>query len=117
MESYKIDSQKLGKRVCDARQQKEMSQKQLSAAICIESGSLANIESGNSVPSSELLFAIAEALDTPVDYFLADSLLNADIAIDHMLFELFNTASTSRRSRLLAVMNTLISALEKSQTD
>ena len=107
----KINIQKLGKRVCEARRNQKYTIKELAAILCIEPGSLANIESGNSMPSTELLFSISKALHVPVDYFLMDSLSNPKVAVDFLLFEMFASAP-EQKNRLVAVAKSLIAALD-----
>ncbi len=108
-----IDFQKLGKRIHSARTKKGLELKQLSEMLGIEQGSLANIESGNSAPSTDLLFNLSDILDVPVDYLLMDSLNNKDIVIDYMINDLFVATTAPQKKRLLAIANALLDAMDE----
>lgn len=108
-----IDFQKLGKRIHYARTKKGFDQKQLSELLGIEPGSLANIESGNSAPSTDLLFSLSAVLNVPVDYLLMDSLKNKDAVIDYMIDDLFVSATAPQKKRLLTIANALLDAMEE----
>lgn len=106
-----INFQKLGKRISTSRNRNGMSVKQLASKLGIESGSLANIESGNAAPSTDLLFAIANVLQVPADYLLADSLKNTSDAIDYMIYDLFVTTPSPNRNRLISMSKALLSSM------
>lgn len=102
-----IELQKLGKRVSRVRCSRHMSAKQLSRQIGIEKGSLSNIETGNSSPSSELLFDIADALGVPADYLVADSLRNKSVAVDYMMYDMLVCAPQQKRERMIAMIKAI----------
>lgn len=111
--NHSINFQKLGKRINTARNKKNLSLKKLAEKLGIETGSLANIESGNAAPSTELLFSIADTLNVPVDYLLADSLKNQKTAIDYMIHDLFVTAPAPHRKRLAAMSKALLEVMDE----
>ncbi len=109
---HNINFQKLGKRINDARRKNNISIKKLAEKLGIEAGSLANIESGNAAPSTELLFAIADILEVPADYLLADSLKNRSAAMDYMIYDLFATASPHQKKRLVEMSKALLKVMD-----
>ncbi len=71
----------LGNRILMAREEKKMSQEQLSAAVGCSQSALSNYEKGKRRIYLSQLEKIAEALERPLDYFL-DNLEQQ--SVDHM---------------------------------
>lgn len=67
----------MGNRIRSRRQIMGKTQKQVAEAINVAPSYYSNIERGIRVPSIDTLVAIANYLDTGVDLFLIDSLVNA----------------------------------------
>ena len=63
---------KVGERIRDVRKAKRIRQKVLARMVGISPGALTNFEKGRRRISLDWLHRIAEALDTPVAYFLPD---------------------------------------------
>lgn len=65
-------NESLGSVITRRRQQKEMSQRELAAAVNVSNSTIARIERGESiVPSNDTLRAIAQTLDLDYNYLLA----------------------------------------------
>jgi transcriptional regulator with XRE-family HTH domain len=63
---------KVGERIREVRKAKRIRQKVLARMVGISPGALTNFEKGRRRISLDWLHKIAEALDTPVSYFLPD---------------------------------------------
>lgn len=63
---------KVGERIREVRKSKRIRQKVLARMVGISPGALTNFEKGRRRISLDWLHKIAEALDTPVAYFLPD---------------------------------------------
>ncbi|HSF17823.1 MAG TPA: helix-turn-helix transcriptional regulator [Vicinamibacteria bacterium] len=63
---------KVGERIRDVRKSKRIRQKVLARMVGISPGALTNFEKGRRRISLDWLQRIAEALDTPMSYFLPD---------------------------------------------
>jgi transcriptional regulator with XRE-family HTH domain len=63
---------KVGERIREVRKSKRIRQKVLARMVGISPGALTNFEKGRRRISLDWLHKIAEALDTPVSYFLPD---------------------------------------------
>lgn len=61
---------KTGKRIQQAREQKNMTQEELAKRAKISRSALANYESGIREPKGEILVRIAEALEVSIDWLL-----------------------------------------------
>lgn len=64
--------QSIGLRIKDARDEKQMTQKQLADLIDMNWKYLGSIEHGRQKPSLSKLIAISKALEKSLDYFVAD---------------------------------------------
>ena len=62
----------VGQRIRDLRKAKRIRQKTLARIVGLSPGALTNFEKGRRRISIEWLHRIADALDTPVAYFLGD---------------------------------------------
>lgn len=69
-----VDYLAIGKRVKIARIRKGISQEETAELSGISSRHMSNIETAKTKPSLPALVAIANALDTSVDYFLCDNI-------------------------------------------
>lgn len=72
-----VDYTEMGNRIRYRRQLLGKTQKQVAEAINVAPSYYSNIERGIRIPSVDTLVAIANYLDTGVDLFLIDSLVNA----------------------------------------
>lgn len=71
-----VDYKAIGKRIKIARIRKGISQEEAELSS-ISSRHMSNIETGRTKPSLPTLIAIANALDTSVDYFLCDNVVKS----------------------------------------
>jgi transcriptional regulator with XRE-family HTH domain len=67
-----VAEMKVGERIREVRKSKRIRQKVLARMVGISPGALTNFEKGRRRISLDWLQKIAEALDTPVSYFLPD---------------------------------------------
>jgi transcriptional regulator with XRE-family HTH domain len=70
-----IDYQKLGLRIRQMRQEHKLTQQKLAELADLSPNYVGKIERSASVISIETLVKLANALHTPVEYFLQDSLI------------------------------------------
>lgn len=64
---------KLGKRIKQLREEKELSQLQLAKILNISNSTLSQYEAGNRVPSDDVKSKIAKIFDTTIDYLVGNS--------------------------------------------
>ena len=69
----KLDYQKIGTRIAKRRKEVGLTQAQVEEAADLGFKYLSNIERGISIPSTEVIMRLAEALDTTPDTFLVGS--------------------------------------------
>src|SRR5829696_3451862 len=70
--SAKEATARIGERVSSARTARNMRVSELARDAGVSTSLISQIERGNSRPSVATLFALAQALDVPVDSFFAD---------------------------------------------
>ena len=63
----------IGKRIKEAREAKNYTQKQLSEYIGVTSSAVANYENDNNMPSIEILNKLSEIFNCSIDYLLGKS--------------------------------------------
>ena len=68
-----IDYQRMGQRIKELREERSMTQAQLSEALGCSDGYISQVERGISNPSLEFLARLSVLYKVPVDYLLLDS--------------------------------------------
>lgn len=88
MAEYKIDYNSVGKRIKEARINRNMTQETLADLIEVNSSFISNIERGKTKMSTETLANIAKNLHMSIDYLLfGDMSLDADQHMNIVLSE------------------------------
>lgn len=72
MDRVKILIEKIGARIVEVREEKNISQAELSKRSDIDDGSLRRIETGRTNPTVKTLYTIAEALEVKVSDLIDD---------------------------------------------
>lgn len=85
-----VDYKSIGKRIKIARIRKGISQEETAELSSISSRHMSNIETGRTKPSLPTLIAIANALDTSVDYFLCDNVVKSGYVFKEEANKLFS---------------------------
>lgn len=82
-----IDYVALGQRIKEKRIQNHLTQEQLGEMCNLSTAHIGHIERGTRIPSVDVLFQIAQALNVSIDYLIFDSVSNNNIlsSIDSML--------------------------------
>ena len=98
----------IGKKIRAARKEKKLRQEDLAERTGLSPNYIGMVERGEKVPSLESFISIANALDSSADVLLADVLNNGYAVKDSLLAEKIETLSPEDRSRIYAVVDTLI---------
>ena len=83
-----IDYKKLGLRIKEIRISKELTQENLAQIVDCNSSHISNVENAHTKVSLIALLAIANALDTTIDYLLADQYKKSKNALDGAILNL-----------------------------
>jgi len=95
----------IGARVKQARMLKKLTQEQLAEKCNVSLASISRLETGTTMPSIHLLYAIACQLDVGLDFLLADFIPATDINSDptvKKILALLNNINPKERAFLLS---------------
>ena len=65
-----LDREKVGRAIAEQRRSKGMTQKQLADILNVSYQAVSRWEQGQSLPSVDMIYDIAQSLETTVDYLL-----------------------------------------------
>ena len=102
----------LGKRIKAAREKKDMTQEELSAAVDYSVDHMSVIERGVKAPRLDKLVAIANVLCVGTDELLQDDLDCAVLLQASEISERLKTLPPEKQRRVLNVLDTLITELQ-----
>ena len=102
-----LDYRKLGLRIKEARQSKNLTQEMLAEIVSCNTSHISNIENNHTKVSLNVLLAIANALDTSIDYLLSEQYDNTSQAIDTEIMRVLSTLDIESKQQVLRIINAL----------
>lgn len=99
-----MDMNKVGKRIQEMRQRRDMTQSELAQKLDMTSKYISNIECGGKSPTLETFVAIANALQIDANTLLVDMLDTSDEIKCSVLWEKLLTFPPEKRQKLLRIM-------------
>lgn len=90
----------LGDRIKEARKQKGLSQEKLAELMSVSRQAVTKWEQGQSAPSTENLFKLAEILGTKVDLLLAEPSTEEKTPTAQEIYRLYKAEKTAKRTAL-----------------
>lgn len=106
------DQQKVGKKIQYYREKNEISQEQMAVMVGISVAAVSSIERGLNFPSVESLIKIANILNVPSDFILADVINSAYVIKSCKLSDRIEKLPPSDRQRAIVVMETLLDSID-----
>jgi transcriptional regulator with XRE-family HTH domain len=103
-----IDYAKLGLKIKELRQNCGLTQDNLAELVKCNTSHISNIENNHTKVSLNVLLAIANALDTSIDYLLSEQYENTSLALDNEILREISSCSTSEKERILRVIKALL---------
>ena len=103
-----MDSLTLGKRIREARLNKQYTQQRLAEEAGIGQMYLGEIERGTKMPSLKIFINILNALDISADYVLRDELASGDRYIYDEITEKLNGLSPKQRKTAAEILDAYI---------
>lgn len=103
-----MDSLTLGKRIREARINKQYTQQRLAEEAGIGQMYLGEIERGTKMPSLKIFIKILNALDISADYVLRDELASGDRYIYDEITEKLNGLSPKQRKTAAEILDAYI---------
>ena len=102
-----IDYTLLGNRIKEVRQSRGLTQENLAELIKCNTSHISNIENCHTKVSLNALLAIANALDTSIDYLLSPQYDNSALALDNEIMRLLQTCDSDKKEKILKMINIL----------
>lgn len=100
-----IDYEKLGMRIKEIRTSKNLTQDNLAQMIDCNVSHISNIENAHTKASLIALLAIANALDTTIDYLLSSQYIKADNALDGAILKALEKCNNEKKERILKMID------------
>lgn len=102
-----LDYAKLGLRVKEIRLSKGLTQDTLAELVGCNTSHISNIENNHTKVSLNVLLAIANTLNTSIDYLLSEQYENASLALDNEILRAIKDFSIEKKEKLLKMIEIL----------
>ena len=102
-----LDYEKLGLRIKEARIAKGLTQEALAEMVNCNTSHISNIENNHTKVSLNVLLAIANSLDTSIDYLLAEQYSNTSKGIDNEITRVLSSFDEEWKQRILKIIKAL----------
>lgn len=109
-----MDREKTGALIASARKERGLTQKELAAQLHVSDRAVSKWERGLSVPDSDLLIALSEALETPVSTLLGETVVESEADAVKALsgkLEILNLQLARRKTMRNAILHWLFIAV------
>ena len=100
-----IDYKKLGMRVKEVRISRNLTQENLAQMVDCNPAHISNVENAHTKVSLIALLAIANALDTTIDYLLADQYEKSENALDGAILKALGKFDNEKKERILKMID------------
>ena len=102
-----VDYKALGLRIKEVRQRKGMTQDFLAEAVGCNTSHISNIENNYTKPSLNVLLAIANTLQTSIDYLLSNQYQGSNDALDKEILQAVHCVETKQKDTILRIIEIL----------
>ncbi|MCI9315958.1 MAG: helix-turn-helix transcriptional regulator [Lachnospiraceae bacterium] len=102
-----IDYAKLGMKIKDMRNGRGLTQDILAEMVSCNTSHISNIENNHTKVSLNVLMAIANALNTSIDYLLSDQYENSSLALDNEILRAITDFDSIKKEKLLKIIEIL----------
>lgn len=102
-----IDYAKLGLRIKETRQKKGLTQDNLAEMVSCNTSHISNIENNHTKVSLNVLLAIANALNTSIDFLLSDQYGNSALALDNAILKALQDCDSPKKQKILKIIEIL----------
>lgn len=99
-----IDYSKLGKNIKSIRISKGLTQDNLAELVSCNTSHISNIENNHTKVSLNVLLAIANALNTSIDYLLSDQYENSSLALDNEILRVLANCDNGKKEKILKII-------------
>jgi Predicted transcriptional regulators len=100
-----IDYEKLGMRIKDIRMRRNLTQDNLAQLVDCNVSHISNVENAHTKVSLIALLAIANALDTTIDYLLSNQYTQSGNALDGAILKALEKCDDEKKERILKMID------------
>ncbi len=100
-----IDYKKLGLRIKKIRTNRNLTQENLAQIVDCNPSHISNVENAYTKVSLMALLAIANALNTTIDYLLADQYVNNENTLDSAIIKAVQKFDDEKKERILKMID------------
>ncbi|MBE5939074.1 MAG: helix-turn-helix transcriptional regulator [Lachnospiraceae bacterium] len=102
-----LDYAKLGLKIKEIRTNKGLTQDNLAEMVSCNTSHISNIENNHTKVSLNVLLAIANSLNTSIDYLLSNQYENSSLALDNEILRAIKDFPTEKKEKLLKMIEIL----------
>ena len=102
-----IDYKKLGIRIKEMRQKLGITQEKLAEMVSCNTSHISNIENNHTKVSLNVLLAVANALNTSIDFLLTDQYENASLALENEILRALKGCDNLKKEKILKIIEIL----------
>ena len=102
-----IDYKKLGLRIKQVRQSQNLTQENLAEMVSCNTSHISNIENNHTKVSLKVLLAIANPLNTSIDYLLSNQYENSALALDNEILRAIKNCDNEKKEKILKMIHIL----------
>lgn len=100
-----IDYGRLGMKIKEIRQRRGMTQDTLAELAGCNTSHISNIENNYTKASINVLLAIANSLNTSIDFLLSDQYNNPSIALDREILRALQDCDIQKKEKILKIID------------
>lgn len=100
-----INYQKLGLKIKEIRLTKGLTQDTLAEIVSCNTSHISNIENNHTKVSLNVLLAIANALNTSIDYLLSNQYENTTFALDNEIMRVLSDCDIEKKEKILKIID------------
>jgi transcriptional regulator with XRE-family HTH domain len=105
--TVELDYGKLGMRIKEARIAKGLTQENLAESVNCNTSHISNIENNHTKVSLNVLLAIANALDTSIDYLLTEQYKDTSCGVDNEIIRILANFDAEWKQKILNMIKAL----------
>lgn len=102
-----INYKKLGLKIKTVRQSRNLTQENLAEMVGVNTSHISNTENAHTKVSLKVLFCIANALNTSIDYLLSDQYENSSMALDNEILRAITDCNNEKKEKILKIIEIL----------
>ena len=102
-----INYKKLGLKIKEIRISRSLTQDTLAEMVSCNTSHISNVENNHTKVSLNVLLAIANALNTSIDYLLSDQYENSSLALDNEILRAIKDYDTEKKEKILKIIEIL----------